>query len=574
MTKVSLATEKVIENASQAESQAIDASSEHVLVKSTASLAAIALLDACGGGGGSGSSSGSASSSGSSTTPVSVGQIEAARFLSQASLAATDQDIQYITNYGKEAWINQQAALSSSTTRVAWLNNAGYSNATNMNSDAGMNNVLWHHLIAEQNPFVQRIALFWSEFFVVSVLGLPVSWRQYMAASYMDTLEKNALGNFRDLLQAVTLSPGMGEYLNLAGSQKSDAATNRHPDENYAREVMQLFTIGLYKLNQDGSAVMGANGQPVPTYGQNDVTGLAAAFTGWNFTGSSANIAYAITPMTVTESVHQGTTSNSFLGMTIPAGTTGAQSLQLILDALFNHSNTAPFVSKQMIQRLVSSNPSSGYVSRVAQVFANNGKGVRGDLMAVTKAVLLDPEASQPVSSSVGKIREPMLRLVQWARTFQVGSSTGAWNIGDMSDPGTRLSQSPLRSPTVFNYFSPDYMPPNTTLSSQKLVAPELQIIDETSVAGYLNYLQQFIVSGISDAVPNYVNELAIGGNVPQLVTRLNLLLAANQLSASTISTITNALNTMSSSSNAAKLNQIYAAIFLVMASPDYLVIR
>jgi len=569
MTEVRLLSEEAIED----QTQAHDASSAQVLVKSATSLAAIALLDACGGGG-SGGSSGSTSSSTPSATPVNVSSIEAARFLSQASLAATDQDIQYITNYGKEAWINQQASLSSSTTRVAWLNNAGYSDTTNMNSDAGMNNVLWHHLIAEQNPFVQRIALFWSEFFVVSVLGLPVSWRQYMAASYMDTLEKNALGNFRDLLQAVTLSPGMGEYLNLAGSQKTDTATNRHPDENYAREVMQLFTIGLYKLNQDGSAVMGSNGQPVPTYTQADVTGIAAAFTGWNFTGSSANIAYAITPMTVTESVHQGTTSNSFLGTTIPAGTTGAQSLQLILDALFNHSNTAPFVSKQMIQRLVSSNPSSGYVSRVAQVFANNGKGVRGDLMAVTKAVLLDPEASQPVSSSVGKIREPMLRLVQWARTFQVGSATGAWNIGDMSDPGTRLSQSPMRSPTVFNYFSPDYMPPNTALSSQNLVAPELQIIDETSVAGYLNYLQQFIVSGISDATPNYANELAIGGNVPQLVARLNLLLAANQLSASTISTITNAISTMSSSNNTAKLNQIYAAIFLVMASPEYLVIR
>jgi uncharacterized protein (DUF1800 family) len=560
MTEVSLPT--------QESTKSNDAISEHFFVKSAASLAAISLLDGCGGGGGSGGSS-----STSSATPVSVSQIEAARFLSQASLAATDQDIQYVVNYGKEAWINQQAALSSSTTRVAWLNDAGYSNVTNMNSDVGLNNVLWHHLIAEQNQFVQRIALFWSEFFVVSVLGLPVSWRQYMAAAYMDTLEKNALGNFRDLLQAVTLSPGMGEYLSLAGSQKSDTATNRHPDENYAREVMQLFTIGLYKLNQDGSAVMGSNGQPVPTYTQNDVTGIAAAFTGWNFTGSSANTAYAITPMTVTESVHQGTTSNSFLGTTIPAGTTGAQSLQLILDTLFNHSNTAPFVSKQMIQRLVSSNPSSGYVSRVAQVFANNGKGVRGDLMAVTKAVLLDPEASQPVSSSVGKIREPMLRLVQWARTFQVGSATGAWNIGDMSDSGTRLSQSPLRSPTVFNYFSPDYMPPNTALSSQNLVAPELQIIDETSIAGYLNYLQQFIASGISDAVPNYANELAIGGNVSQLVARLNLLLAANQLSASTISTITNTLNTMSSSSNTAKLNQIYAAIFLVMASPDYLVI-
>jgi uncharacterized protein (DUF1800 family) len=570
MTEVRLPTKEAIEEASQAH----DASRGQVFVKSATSLAAIALLDACGGGGGSGGSPGSTSSSAPPATPISVSQIEAARFLSQASLAATDQDIQYVVNYGKEAWINQQVTLSSSTTRVSWLNNAGYSDVANMNSDTGLNNVLWHHLIAEQNPFVQRIALFWSEFFVVSVLGLPVSWRQYMAASYMDTLEKYALGNFRDLLQAVTLSPAMGEYLSLAGSQKSDTATNRHPDENYAREVMQLFTIGLYKLNQDGSAVMGSNGQPAPTYTQNDVTGIAAAFTGWNFTGSNSNIAYATTPMTMTEAVHQSSTSNAFLGTSIPAGTTGAQSLQLILDTLFNHANTAPFVSKQMIQRLVSSNPSSGYVSRVAQVFANNGKGVRGDLLAVTKAILLDPEASQPVSSSVGKVREPMLRLVQWARTFQVGSATGAWNIGDMSDPGFRLGQSPMRSPTVFNYFSPNYTPPNSPLSSQNLVAPELQIIDETSIAGYLNYLQQFIASGISDAVPNYANELAIGGNVPQLVARLNLLLAANQLSASTISTITNALNTMSSSSNSAKLNQIYAAIFLVMASPDYLVIR
>jgi uncharacterized protein (DUF1800 family) len=563
MTEVSLdAQESLKDN---------DAISEHLVGKSVASLAAISLLDACGGGGG---GSGGGSSSAPTTDSVSASQIVATRFLSQAGLSATDQDIQYIVNNGKEAWINQQAALTSSITRVAWLNNSGYSNATNMNSDTGLNNVLWHHLIAEQNQFVQRIALFWSEFFVVSVLGLPVAWRQYMAAAYMDTLEKNALGNFRDLLQAVTLSPGMGEYLSLAGSQKSDTATNRHPDENYAREVMQLFSIGLYKLNQDGSAVIGSNGQPVPTYTQNDVTGLAAAFTGWNFTGSNANISYAITPMTMTESVHQGSTSNSFLGTTIPAGTTGAQSLQLILDALFNHSNTAPFVSKQMIQRLVSSNPSSGYVSRVAQVFANNGNGVRGDLMAVTKAVLLDSEASQPVASSVGRIREPMLRLVQWARIFQVGSSTGVWNLGDLSDPATRLSQSPLRSATVFNFFSPTYTPPNTSLSSQNLVAPELQIIDEISVVGYINYLQQFIASGISDAVPNYSNELAIGGNVTQLVARLNLLLAANQLSSSTIGTITNTLNAMSSSTNTAKLNQIYAGIFLVMASPDYLVIR
>lgn len=546
-----------------------DSNENHSVAKVTGLLAGISLLEACGGGGGSSSSSAVANPS-----TVTISQVEASRFLSQAGLAATDQDIAYVVANGKEAWINQQSQLTSSVSRVDWLNNAGYSVVANMNSDAGLNNVLWHHLIAEQNQLVQRIALFWSEFFVVSVLGLPVAWRQYMAASYMDTLEKYALGNFRDLLQAVTLSPGMGEYLSLAGSQKADTASNRHPDENYAREVMQLFTIGLYKLNQDGSAVLGSDGQPLPTYTQNDVTGLAAAFTGWNFNGSNSSPSYATTPMIMTESVHQGTTANSFLGTTIAAGTTGTKSLQIILDALFNHQNVAPFVAKQMIQRLVSSNPSPAYVNRVAQVFANNGSGIRGDLKAVVKAVLLDAEASQAVGGSLGRIREPMLRLVQWARTFGVASSSGAWGIGDASDPATRLGQSPLRSPTVFNFFSPSYSPPNTPLSAQNLVAPEMQIVDETSVAGYLNFLQQFSANGIADVVPSYVNELALVGNVNQLVARLNLLLAANQLSSSTVSTITNALNAMGSSTNAAALNQIHAGVFLVMSSPEYLVIR
>ena len=536
-------------------------------------LASASLLEACGGGGGGG---GGTASGGGTTTPSTptTSQVDAARFLSQAGLAATDADIQYIVTHGKDAWINSQAVLTSSISRVNWLINAGYSNTTYMNVDTGMNNALWHHLIAESNQFVQRIALFWSEFFVVSVLGLPVAWRQFLAASYMDILEKNALGNFRNLLKAVTLSAGMGEYLNLAGSQKSNTATNRHPDENYAREVMQLFTIGLYKLNQDGTAVLDSGGQPIPTYTQTDVQGLAAAFTGWNFSGSNSTYAYATAPMVMTESVHQSTTANAFLGTTIAAGTTGAQSLEMILDALFNHANVAPFVSKQMIQRLVSSNPSAAYVGRVANVFNNNGSGVRGDLLAVVKAVLLDAEASQAVTGSTGRVREPMLRLVQWARTFNAATSTGGWNIGDTSDTSTRLGQSPMRAPTVFNFFEPTYTPPNSTLSSQNLVAPELQIVDETSVACYLNFLQQFIASGVSDVGPSYTNEVALVSNIPQLVSRLNLLLAANQLSSSTVNAITNTLNAMPVNTNNAIANLVYAAIFLVMASPDYQVIR
>lgn len=546
-----------------------------------ASLAAVPILEACGGGGGGSSSSPVSSVGGASTStpagsaPVaSLTQSEAARFLLQAGLAASDADIQFIQANGKEAWINQQASLVPSISRVDWLVASSYDVAANMNSETGLNNVLWHHLISEPNQLVQRIALFWSEFFVVSILGLPVAWRQFMAASYMDTLEKNALGNFKDLLKAVTLSPAMGEYLSLAGSQKADTTTSRHPDENYAREVMQLFTIGLYQLNLDGSPVLGSDGQPIPTYNEADVMGLAAALTGWNFSGSNANYNYAITPMVMNENVHQSTTNNVFLGVTIPSGTTGAKSLDLIITALFNHPNVAPFVSKQMIQRLVSSNPSAAYVSRVAKIFNNNGAGVRGDLLAVVKAVLLDSEASQDVTTSIGKIREPMLRLVQWARTFNATTTTSVWGIGDTSDPSSRLNQSPMRSPTVFNYFEPNYSPPNFSLNSQKLLAPEMQIINESSAVGYLNYLQQFVTSGASDVVASYSAEIAIGANASQLIARLNLLLTANQLSSSTLNAITTSINAISSSSAASILNRVRAAVFLVMASPDYQVMR
>lgn len=533
-----------------------------------------ALLTACGGGGGGSSSGGSSSVTPPPANNAAVASVDAARFLSQAGFAATDADIQYVVSSGKEAWINKQAAMTQSISRVNWLVNAGYSSAANMNNPSSIDAALWHHLIAEQNQLVQRVTLFWSEFFVVSMLGLPVNWPQFMAASYMDTLEKNALGNFKDLLKAVTLSPGMGEHLGVAGSQKSDPATNRQPDENYAREVMQLMTIGLYQLNQDGSAVIGANGQPIPTYTQADVMGLAAAFSGWNFNGSSATYTYTTVPMVMNESVHQGSTTNSFLGTSIPAGTTGTQSLEIVLNTLFNHQNVAPFVSKQLIQRLVSSNPSPAYVSRVAQVFNNNGQGVRGDMLAVVKAAMLDAEASQPVANATGKVREPMVRFVQWAKTFNASSATNAWGIRDTSDPSTRLSQSPMRSPSVFNFFSPDYVPSGLTTSPSTLVAPEMQITDVVSVAGYLNFLQTFVASGVADVIPNYANELAVANSTDQLIARLNLLLAANQLSAATLNNVTNAVNSIAASNGTALANRVYAAIFLIMASPDYLVIR
>jgi uncharacterized protein (DUF1800 family) len=509
------------------------------------------------------------------TTPLTP--TEASRFLAHAGLSVSETDIQYVIKNGKEAWINQQAFLTSSTSRVNWLYSQGYSNEVNKNNTAGIDNVIWHHLIAEKNQLVQRITLFWSEFFVVSVLGLPLPWAQFLGASYLDTLEKYALGNFRDLLKAVTLSPAMGEYLNLAGSLK--ASGNRHPDENYAREVMQLFTIGLEKLSLE------AVSYGTPTYGQNDITGLAAAFTGWNFDGDKNSFNYATVPMKMTEANHQSSTSNSFLGTTISAGTTGTQSLEIILDTLFKHPNVGSFVSKRLILRLVSSNPSPSYISRVAMVFNNNGKGVKGDMLAVIKAVLLDPEANSftgSYSSTTGRIREPMLRLVQWARTFNVATSTNLWGIGNTSSSSYSLGQSPLRAPSVFNYYDPTYVPSKIQLKDAAVVSPEMQITDEVSVAGYINFMQGVITNGVSDLKPDYSVQMDLAKkdakaqpkDATQLVSNLNLLLTANQLSSSSITSISSAINAMSSKDDVAILNRVKAAIFLVMASPDYIVIR
>jgi uncharacterized protein (DUF1800 family) len=260
------------------------------------------------------------------------------------------------------------------------------------------------------------------------------------------------------------------------------------------------------------------------------------------------------------------------------------------MDAMFNHPNNAPFISKQLIQRLVTSNPSPAYVQRVTSVYINNGKGIRGDLGAVYSAILQDDEARAPLGLSAlefGKLREPMVRLVQWARTFNVPTASTDWTkLGDYSDAGTRLGQSPLRSPTVFNFFRPGYVPPGTALSAGA-VAPEFQLVNESSVAGYLNYMQSVIDTGIGGAaglLGTYTAEIALtespsAANPTNLVNRINLLLSGGQLSTATVGTITNAVGSMAGTvagnANTTAMNlrrRVCAAVLLVMASAEYLI--
>ena len=292
---------------------------------------------------------------------------------------------------------------------------------------------------------------------------------------------------------------------------------------------------------------------------------------------------------------NHSTLASTFLGTTIAANTDGASALKAALDTLFNHPNVGPFFGRQMIQRLVTSNPSAAYVGRVASAFNNNGAGVRGDLLAVFAAVLLDDEARGPAGLTqpgFGKLREPMVRFIQWGRTFGISSARGSWKIEDLSDPAKQLGQSPLHSPSVFNFFRPGYVPPSTALSASQTPAPEFQLVNESSVGGYLNYMQGVIRSGVyvnAPDLPNstsngnngyditaaYTAELALVLDATALVNRVNLLLCAGQLSAASQSLIVTALNATpltAASSDSARRDRVAAAVLLVMASAEYLI--
>ncbi len=536
-------------------------------VSALSAAAALASVAACGGGGGE-----AAPLAPPPPPPAAPTAAQASRFLAQASFAASDAEIARVQAIGTSAWLDDQFTQPRTQSHYDWMLARGYAVDTNINNFSGTENTLWRKLISSPDLLRQRLTLALSEIFVVSMAGLPVAWRGFVAANFMDTLEANAFGTYRTLLEAVSLSAGMGLYLNMRGNQKEDAVTGRVPDENYAREVLQLFSIGLVELAVDGTP---RGGVLTDTYGQDTITGLARVFTGWDFDGySRIETSWAQRPMVLNATRHS-TLAATFLGSTIAANTEGRAALMMALDTIANHANVAPFIGRQLIQRLVSSNPSAAYVGRVAAAFNNNGAGVRGDLKAVIKAVLLDDEARRDPSAADtarGKLREPIVRFVQWARTFGLGSPTGLWNIGNLSDPAARLGQSPLRSPSVFNFYRPGYVPPNSALGTANITAPEFQITNESTVVGWANYAQSFVARAPGETIADYGREIALASDANALVRRVSLLLAADGLAADTLATITTAVASISDASDAGKLNRVYAAIHLVLCAPEYLV--
>lgn len=555
-----------------------------------AGLAAMAV--SCGGGGSSGSSGGNQTSSvASSVAPQPLyTKAEAARFLLQAQFTATDDEILAVRTSGYDAWLTSQFNAPIDQTGAQWLTASGH--ATPKTDGNYFNPVFgdwmaWNQLLTGTGQVRKRLALALSEFFVVSLSPIDGFWPPMLIAGYWDLLNAKAFDNFRNLLEDISLNPAMGFFLNTKGNLKEDVASGRQPDENYAREIMQLFSIGLYELNLDGTIKTNAQGHPIETYVQSDITNLARVFTGydWDYSKVTQQNGFEAYPVPSPEftsgrmafdAKKHSNLAVSFLGTNIPANTPGADALRIALDTLFNHPNTGPFFAKQMIQRLVTSNPSPAYVQRVATAFNNNGANVRGDLKAVWRAILTDTEARTLLNNTIaGKLREPIVRLTQIARTFNVSSTNGKWEIYDLSNADTGLGQAPLRSPSVFNFFRPGYVPPNTALATQALLAPEFQLHNETSTAGYINMVNHFIKNGYMDVKLNISNIESLATDAKALVEWLNLHLTANQLSTATTDLIQQALEAnpvTSTSSTNTKYDRLYAAILLVAACPEYLI--
>lgn len=524
---------------------------------------------------------------GSAPTPA-----QASRFLAQASFGANNAAINGVTSSSYSAWIDKQFLMPQKLHRSYMdAQAAGFINGLKDLSQNNFFESFWQQAITGDDQLRQRVTFALSQILVISFQDSNVANYPRGVASYYDTLAANAFGNYRNLLESVSLHPMMGTYLTSLRNQKESGT--QVPDENYAREVMQLFTIGLYQLNQDGTYLL-SNGKPVETYSSTDIAGLAKVFTGWSwagpdksdtrFFGGNADANRDWLPMQSYPKYHS-ISAKSFLGVTIPAQSAAnpEASLKIALDTLFNHPNVGPFIGKQLIQRLVTSNPSPQYISRVAAAFNNNGQGVRGDMRAVIKAILLDNEArtdSTLAFANTGKLREPTLRLANWMRAFDVKSTSGRFLMTSTDDPLSGLSETPMRSPSVFNFYRPGYVPPNTSIASAGLVSPEMQITGETSVVGYLNFMRDIIPNGTGssrDIKADYTPLIALAPTPELLLDQINLNLMASQMSSNLRSQILTAVNSVAIPTNntanadTAKKNRVYLAIFLTMASPEYL---
>jgi len=487
-----------------------------------------------------------------------VSPTDASRFLSQATFGPTLNTISSLVSTGYTAWFAAQMGAPATShlagTRADALAfpNTGQYPITENNRQAAW----WKITVTAPDQLRQRVAFALSEIFVVSDVSSLLTEEPEALANYYDLLAGDAFGNYRQLIQDVTLSPVMGNYLSMLRNMPANAAKGTSADENYAREIQQLFTIGLNQLNPDGSLALDKTGLPIPTYDQTEIVQTANVLTGWSYHSTLASPSYAggaadwYNPMQLFAAYHDNTQKTILGGVIVPAGEGGTADLKLLLDTLFNHPNAGPFFCRQLIQRLVSSNPSPGYIYRVAQVFANDGTGARGNIGAVVKAILLDPEArlgSIASDAGFGKLKEPLLRQTGLYRAFNAVANNGRYGISALFTPDVSLGQAALRAPTVFNFFLPEFVYPGS-LAEAGLYAPEFQITTASTAISQVNTLYSSIFTSTAPAAGTPVLDLSSLTSAPDnatMVSTLNLLLCAGAMPTTTQQSILTALGSL-----------------------------
>lgn len=553
-----------------------------IRIKKTSTLCVIALacsLSGCGGGLNSDSNRAdiypSLAAANLGPDPVSEefrrAKQDSHRFLEQSTFGPTLADMSHVAHIGKEQWIDQQMALTP-TLMLPILRSVG---------DQRWNeyiNVWWKTAIAAHDQLRQRVAFALSEIFVISAAD-GLGDEQFGLANYYDVLVRNAFGNYRDLIQEITLNPIMGEYLSMKGNHKPDPEKNLRPDENYARELLQLFSIGLVQLNQDGSVIYGADGVPVPTYDQDVVEGFAHVFTGWHYANADhfrwPKLKDYINPMVAYEDYHATGEKVLLNGLTVPAGNSAEQDLNAALDNIFHHPNVGPFLAKRLIQRLVTSNPSPRYIADVSAVFNADENGIRGSLGSMIKAILLHDEAQNghiTHANTFGKLKEPLLRITALWRAFTPevikADFSYAWVNND-------IGQAPMSSPSVFNFFTPEFSQPGE-VRNLGLVSPEFQIHDESTIIKLTNRLLANSIWSHNFKYESDARRIALNIR-PQvelleedpelLLDQLDLLLLGGDMSAELRQRARVLMSKFTT--DTASISQVIETIFLIVSSPE-----
>ncbi|MEO0983494.1 MAG: DUF1800 family protein [Pseudomonadota bacterium] len=536
------------------------------------------------------------------------------RFLSQATFGPSMADINATVGSSASEWIRDEFAKPATLNLdfvLSELSEPDAREGDDITFEAKQTPTFsfWINAIEADDQLRQRTAFALSQILVIShVEGNLLFEFPSTVAHYQDILVSNAFGNYRDILDEVTYSPAMAFYLTYFQNQKADPDSGQMPDENYAREIMQLFTIGLVELQPNGEPVTDASGQAIETYDNDDVTGLARVFTGLSLDSDEFFVDFrfidpaALYSRLKTFPEFHSEQSKTFLDTTIPAGTGPEESIDTALDTLFNHPNLPPFLARQLIQRFVTSDPNSDYVDRVATAFATGsyqlpdesvvGEGVRGDMQATIAAVLFDEEARSDAATSAndfGKVREPVIRFVHWARAFNAGTVTpeNTFSLWNTSQPQA-LAQGPYKSPSVFNFYRPGYIAPGTESGAAGLTVPELQLVNASTVAGYANFMTFFVFAlaaqfeegaKATSFIPDYSAEIPLADDPAALVDHLDTMLTFGAMTDATKTSIIETLENIPlenpddpDADN--RFLRVGLAVLMTMTAPDYVVQR